>query len=77
MVDSTRNRSAERLIDILVELQNYGVVSRYNLMKKYNITERTAYRDLNMLSPFIEACGDGKYRLISARAGGDAANLLI
>ncbi|MCZ5657655.1 hypothetical protein O5623_00695 [Escherichia coli] len=69
MADSTRNRSAERLIDILVELQNYGVVSRHNLMKKYNITERTAYRDLNMLSPFIEACGDGKYRLISARAG--------
>ena len=59
MADSTRNRSAERLIDILVELQNYGVVSRHNLMKKYNITERTAYRDLNMLSPFIEACGDG------------------
>ncbi|MCF2051937.1 transcriptional regulator, partial [Escherichia coli] len=28
MADSTRNRSAERLIDILVELQNYGVVSR-------------------------------------------------
>ena len=55
MADSTRNRSAERLIDILVELQNYGVVSRHNLMKKYNITERTAYRDLNMLSPFIEA----------------------
>ncbi|MDY8503293.1 transcriptional regulator, partial [Escherichia coli] len=26
MADSTRNRSAERLIDILVELQNYGVV---------------------------------------------------
>ncbi|HGT5058646.1 TPA: transcriptional regulator, partial [Escherichia coli] len=25
MADSTRNRSAERLIDILVELQNYGV----------------------------------------------------
>ncbi|HGU1599990.1 TPA: transcriptional regulator, partial [Escherichia coli] len=24
MADSTRNRSAERLIDILVELQNYG-----------------------------------------------------
>ncbi|MCY1090627.1 WYL domain-containing protein [Escherichia coli] len=67
MADSTRNRSAERLVNILVELQNYGVVSRHNLMKKYNITERTAYRDLNMLSPFIEACGDGKYRLISAR----------
>ena len=38
MADSTRNRSAERLIDILVELQSYGVVSRHNLMKKYNIT---------------------------------------
>lgn len=74
MADSTRNRSAERLIDILVELQNYGVVSRHNLMKKYNITERTAYRDLNMLSPFIEACGDGKYRLISARAGNQSKN---
>ncbi|MCZ5895634.1 hypothetical protein O5269_26510, partial [Escherichia coli] len=45
--------------------QNYGVVSRHNLMKKYNITERTAYRDLNMLSPFIEACGNGKYHEIS------------
>lgn len=54
MADSTRNRSAERLIDILVELQNYGVVSRHNLMKKYNITERTAYRDLNMLSPLLK-----------------------
>lgn len=32
MADSTRNRSAERLIDILVELQSYGVVSRHNLM---------------------------------------------
>ncbi|HHI6567105.1 TPA: WYL domain-containing protein, partial [Escherichia coli] len=31
MADSTRNRSAERLIDILVELQSYGVVSRHNL----------------------------------------------
>ncbi|HHQ8995351.1 TPA: helix-turn-helix transcriptional regulator, partial [Escherichia coli] len=50
--------------------------SRYNLMKKYNITERTAYRDLNMLSPFIEACGDGKYRLISARAGNQSKESL-
>ncbi|HGU1600026.1 TPA: WYL domain-containing protein, partial [Escherichia coli] len=44
--------------------------------KKYNITERTAYRDLNMLSPFIEACGDGKYRLISARAGNQSKESL-
>lgn len=67
MADSTRSRSAERIVDILVELQNYGVVSRYHLMQKFNITERTAYRDLNMLSSFIEGCGSGKYRLIPSK----------
>ncbi|MBN3043372.1 WYL domain-containing protein [Pectobacterium brasiliense] len=67
MADSARSRSAERLVDILMELQAYGVVSRYRLMKKFNITERTVYRDLNMLSSFIEGCGDGEYRLISSR----------
>ena len=68
MADSTRSRSAERLVDILMELQTYGVVSRYRLMKKFSITERTVYRDLNMLSPFVEGCGGGEYRLISSRA---------
>ena len=29
-----------------------------------------------MLSPFIEACGDGKYRLISARAGNQSKESL-
>ncbi|MCL6327797.1 helix-turn-helix transcriptional regulator [Pectobacterium polaris] len=67
MADSARSRSAERLVDILMELQTYGVVSRYRLMKKFNITERTVYRDLNMLSSFVEGCGSGEYRLISSR----------
>lgn len=68
MADSARSRSAERLVDILMELQTYGVVSRYRLMKKFNITERTVYRDLNMLSAFVEGCGGGEYRLIPSRA---------
>lgn len=68
MADSARSRSAERLVDILRELQTYGVVSRHRLMKKFNITERTAYRDLNMLSSFVEGCGGGEYRLISSLA---------
>lgn len=63
MADLTRSRSAERLIDILIELQTHGAVNRFHLMEKFNITERTAYRDLNMLSSFIECCGAGEYRL--------------
>ncbi|CAM3302989.1 MULTISPECIES: helix-turn-helix transcriptional regulator [Yersinia] len=68
MADSARSRSAERLVDILMELQTYGMVSRYRLMKKFNITERTVYRDLNMLSSFVESLGCGEYRLIPSRA---------
>jgi predicted DNA-binding transcriptional regulator YafY len=67
MADSARSCSAERLVDILIELQTCGVVNRYQLMNKFNITERTVYRDLNMLSPFIEGCGGGEYRLIPLR----------
>lgn len=67
MADTARSCSAERLVDILKELHTCGVVNRYQLMKKFNITERTVYRDLNMLSSFIEGCGGGEYRLISTR----------
>jgi predicted DNA-binding transcriptional regulator YafY len=52
--DSARSCSAGRLVDILIELQTCGAVNRYQLMRKFNITERTVYRDLNMLSSFIE-----------------------
>ena len=68
MADLTRSRSAERLVDILIELQTYGIVNRCHLMEKFNITERTAYRDLNMLSSFIECCGAGEYRLIHSKS---------
>lgn len=68
MSGSARSSSTERIVDILMELQTCGVVNRYMLMKKYNITERTVYRDLNMLSAFIEGCGGGEYRLIPSRS---------
>ncbi|BBS35646.1 transcriptional regulator [Enterobacter cloacae] len=64
MANSTRSRSAERLVDILVELHLNGVVNRSALMEKFKITERTVYRDLNALSPIVEHTGNGLYRLI-------------
>lgn len=66
MTIPTRSRSAERLVDILQELHLHGVVNRQALMHKFNITERTVYRDLNALSPIVEHSGDGQYRLIRA-----------
>lgn len=71
MAKSTRSRSAERLVDILVELHLHGVVNRSALMDKFKITERTVYRDLNALSPIVEHTGNGLYRLIhSAQSPG-------
>lgn len=66
MTIPTRSRSAERLVDILLELHLHGAVNRQALMHKFNITERTVYRDLNALSPIVEHTGDGQYRLIHA-----------
>nr|WP_278989092.1 WYL domain-containing protein [Plesiomonas shigelloides] len=72
MANSGKSRLAERLVDILITLHLHGVVDRQTLMKKFNITERTVYRDLNTLPPIVGYCGDGQYRLIegmSNRAG--------
>lgn len=69
MTIPTRSRSAERLVDILLELHLHGVVNRQALMHKFNITERTVYRDLNALSPIVEHTRDGQYRLIHAPQG--------
>lgn len=65
MARQTKSRSAERLVDILMELHLHGIVTRNSLMQKYAITERTVYRDLNALSPIIEHCGGGEYKLIT------------
>lgn len=83
MTTPARSRSAERLVDILMELHLNGVVARHDLMQKYKITERTVYRDLNALSPIVQHTGNGLYRLIHApqNSGGQGlhnavANLL-
>jgi predicted DNA-binding transcriptional regulator YafY len=67
MTTPARSRSAERLVDILMELHLNGVVNRSDLMQKYKITERTVYRDLNALSPIVQHTGNGLYRLIHAQ----------
>ena len=79
MAKTTRSRSAERLVDILVELHLNGVVNRSALMTKFKITERTVYRDLNALSPIVEHTGNGLYRLIhSAQSpGGQGLHLTL
>ncbi|MDY1037138.1 helix-turn-helix transcriptional regulator [Lelliottia sp. CFBP8978] len=64
MATPARSRSAERLVDILMELHLNGAVNRHDLMQKFNITERTVYRDLNALSPIVQHTGSGHYRLI-------------
>lgn len=66
MANSGKSRLAERLVDILIALHLHGVIDRQTLMKKFNITERTVYRDLNTLTPIVEHCGDGQYRLIES-----------
>ncbi|HDC4639129.1 TPA: WYL domain-containing protein, partial [Enterobacter cloacae] len=38
MAKTTRSRSAERLVDILLELHLNGVINRSALMEKFNIT---------------------------------------
>lgn len=59
-----KSRSMARVVDILLELHRHGTVSRGELMEKFNITERTVYRDLNALSPIVEHTGTGQYQLI-------------
>lgn len=66
MATPVRSRSAERLVDIILELHLNGVVNRSDLMQKFNITERTVYRDLNALAPIVQHSGNGQYRLIHA-----------
>lgn len=75
MATSGKSRSAERLVDILIALHLHGVVDRQALMKKFDITERTVYRDLNTLTPIVEHCGNGQYRLIESIANRSGRSL--
>jgi predicted DNA-binding transcriptional regulator YafY len=75
MATSGKSRSAERLVDILIAIHLHGVVDRQMLMKRFDITERTVYRDLNTLSRIVEHCGEGKYRLIEGIINRSGRNL--
>lgn len=55
-----------RLAAIIIELTLYGIVDKKKLTQQFSVTERTIYRDLNLLSPILEHCGDGKYAMITA-----------
>ena len=66
MAKTTRSRSAERLVEIIIALHRNGSVNRRDLMQKFGITERTVYRDLQALSPIIEHDGKGRYQLLPA-----------
>ena len=66
MVSSPRSRTAERLVDIIIALHRNGSVNRNDLMRRFGITERTVYRDLQALSPLIEHDGKGQYQLLPA-----------
>ncbi|HAY5651051.1 TPA: DeoR family transcriptional regulator [Escherichia coli] len=58
----------QRITAIIVELYQYGFVSRKKMMDEFNISERTLYRDLNRLGDRIVPDGDGIYRLAPAYA---------
>jgi hypothetical protein len=65
-------------VDILITLHLHGVVDRLALMKKFDITERTVYRDLNTLTPIVEHCGNGQHRLIEGVANcSDAISITL
>ncbi|WP_324723043.1 helix-turn-helix transcriptional regulator [Lelliottia sp. JS-SCA-14] len=75
MTTPARSRSAERLVDILMELHLNGVVNRRDLMHKFKITERTVYRDLNALAPIVQHTGNGLYRLIHTQQNASGQGL--
>jgi DeoR/GlpR family transcriptional regulator of sugar metabolism len=60
---SERETLGSRLTSIIIELHQYGAVDRNSLAQKFNVTERTIYRDLNRLGPIIIRTSEGKYSL--------------
>lgn len=54
---------ANRIALILLELFERGAVSRDELASKFNVSERTIYRDLNRIGSFVSCSKEGVYRL--------------
>lgn len=60
---------ANRLAQILVQLNQGEPVCRYDLADRFGVSERTIYRDLNRLGGSVERLADGRYRLSTASQG--------
>ena len=58
----------QRITTIIAELYQYGSVSRQRLRERFNVSERTLYRDLNRLGDRIIHDGKGIYHLAPAYA---------
>ena len=56
---------ANRLAQILVQLNQGEPVCRYDLADRFGVSERTIYRDLNRLGDVVEPGADGVYQLAS------------
>lgn len=54
---------ANRIAMILLQLFERGAVSRNELASRFNVSERTIYRDLNRIGSFVTCTKEGVYRL--------------
>ncbi|EOV9572202.1 helix-turn-helix transcriptional regulator [Cronobacter turicensis] len=74
---SRHERLANRIAFILLELMQAGAISRRELAGRFNVSERTIYRDLNRLGAFVTCSTDGVYRIARQGAKKDSLPSLI
>ncbi|MBG2876692.1 WYL domain-containing protein [Proteus alimentorum] len=60
MYDDKKNQGI-RLATIILDTYLYGEVDKFDLATRFNVSERTIYRDLGSLSLIIEHKGNSKY----------------
>lgn len=60
MNDDKKNQGI-RLATIILDTYLYGEVDKYDLATRFNVSERTIYRDLGSLSLILEHKGGSKY----------------
>lgn len=60
---SMHERLASRITLMLIELFEKGSVSRRDLASRFNVSERTIYRDFNRLGAFVTCTKEGLYRI--------------
>jgi DeoR/GlpR family transcriptional regulator of sugar metabolism len=58
---SRHERISNHIYMILLQLFESGCVSRRDLASRFNVSERTIYRDLNRMGAFVAYSQDGIY----------------